>query len=160
MNNLTLIDIKDHKNDSNHGVIQKQILFDSNSLSQSPFIIHNQVESNLRRHPTAVTRSNMDVYNRSSDGREIDKSFVLPNIIKSVDNVHQQMDSKDEYKDRSILEDLKVVKSQTSLRSCNIGTRSDSKTMNSKSLCTRKMSKSNKQEANVKTIENDDSINN
>ena len=85
---------------------------------------------------------------------------MLPNIIKSVDNVHRQMETNDEYKDWTTVEDLKAVNSQVSLRSWNIVNRSDSKPVKSKSLWTRKNSKGNKQGSSIKTINNDNSLNN
>ena len=50
----------------------------------------------IRRHPTAISRSNLDIFNKRFDWREAGQSLILPTIVKSVENANStEMDYND-----------------------------------------------------------------
>jgi len=56
----------------------------------TPLIIGGVDEKkNSRRHPTALARSNLDIYGKISGIRENEKSLVLPDITRSTETVLQ-----------------------------------------------------------------------
>lgn len=97
-----------------------------------------------RRHPTAIMRCNMDTYVKSSKGREMDKSLILPSIIKASDSVQKDYEINEEYKDSQHVSELRLINSQSSLRANNFASKGDLLSSKSKSVCTRNKSKMDK----------------
>jgi hypothetical protein len=75
----------------------------------------------LYRHPTALARSNCDVYGKVNVKREVEKSFILPDITRSIETIEQHtvVDTIEEYKDISSSNCLNTTNSKSSLRSCD-----------------------------------------
>ena len=53
-------------------------------------LTQNQSSTKMKRHPTAISRSNLGILNKRSNWREVGKSLILPTIVKSSENVNQE----------------------------------------------------------------------
>lgn len=68
--------------------IQNEDIAEKGESAPAP-LLNNQNACKIKRHPTAISRSNLGIINKRASWREVGKSLILPTIIKSSENITQ-----------------------------------------------------------------------